>query len=66
MYNLILLNAYRLATPIEVKWDYCKKKLSNTLSFILNVLSKQKLDQVLTHSVWVEYEIYGTQQIWEL
>ena len=58
----------RIDYPLLLKLNeiIVKKKLSNTLSFILNVLSKQKLDQVLTHSVWVEYEIYGTQQIWEL
>ena len=58
----------RIDYPLLLKLNeiIVKKKLSNTLSFILNVLSKQKLDRVLTHSVWVEYEIYGTQQIWEL
>ena len=39
-------------------------KWNDKLSFIPNLLNKQKLDQeILTHSVWVEYETDGTPQI---
>ena len=42
-------------------------KQNDTLSFIPNVFNKPKTrpsdleGDLLTHSVWVEYEIYGTQ-----